>query len=810
MTFAAVGVAFALALATVYAQAPAPRAIPRAESTTAPAGSPAAERAVLDRYCVTCHNERLKTGGLMLDRLDLTDLAQHRDIGEKVVRKLRAGMMPPIGMPRPDAQTRNALIAWMESELDRGAVAKYDPPGLHRLNRTEYRNAIRDLLAVDVDPTKFLPSDNSTHGFDNIAGALTMSPALLEAYLSAGGKISRLAIGDAVGPAEVVYTVPSDATQDYHIEGLPFGTRGGILIRHEFAADGDYSFKITPVAEGNMGQLNYTFGRVNGERLELLLDGALLKTFDWDKEMQGIAVRFGLETPRFHVTAGPHTVGVTFVATNYAPGNDLNEPFLRTTIDTGALQGYTFYPHIGIVRVVGPFGATEATDTPSRQRVFVCHPATRAQETPCARRILGTIARRAYRRPVTAADVDRLMPFYESGRRGGSFDAGVEKALRRILVDPEFIYRGEAAPRGLPAGETYRISDVTLASRLSFFLWSSIPDDQLLDVAARGQLRAPAMFERQVRRMLADPKSDAFVENFTGQWLNLRSLDTVSPDPLMFPNFDDNLRQAYRREIELLFQSVLRENRSVVDLLTANDTFVDERLAREYRIPGIYGSRFRRVMLPPALDVRRGLLGKGALMAITSQATRTSPVTRGKWFLETFLGVSPPDPPPNVPQVKPIPEDRTGNSRPPTMRQQMALHHSSPTCASCHAIFEPIGLAMENFDAIGTWRLRDEGGSSIDATATFTDGTAIDGVVGLRELLVRHSDQFVRVVVERMLTYALGRGAGDADMPTVRSIVRGAAPHDYRLSDLVLGVVNSAPFQHNTKEVSVQDQTARR
>ena len=769
------------------------------------------QRALLNQYCVVCHNQRLKTANLLLDQLDLDHLADHAETGEKIVRKLRAGLMPPAGMPRPDAARREALVSWMENQLDRGAVSNLDPPGLHRLNRIEYQNAIRDLLALDVDTAKFLPSDNSTHGFDNIAGALTMSPALLEAYLAAAGKISRLALAKPTTATEVAYSVAADETQNYHIEGLPFGTRGGILIKYEFPADGEYAFKITPVAEGNMGQLNYTFGRVNGEQLELLLDGTLLHQYDWDKQMQGFVVRFGLESPRFHVKAGMHSVGVTFVATNYAPGNDLNAPFARTTIDTGALPGFTFYPHVGLVRIEGPFDAKPTSETDSRRRIFVCYPKTQSDENPCARQILGSLIRRAFRRPATPVDVNRLMEFYQSGRNEGSFDDGVEKALRRLLVDPEFIFRGEAGPRTVLAGRSYRINDLALASRLSFFLWSSVPDNELLRVATEGRLHEPAVLEQQTHRMIADPKSAAFVANFTGQWLNLRGLDTISPDPTLYPDFDNNLRQSFRREVELFFTSIMREDRSVLDLLTADYTFVDERLARHYGIANVYGSQFRRVALGPDLDVRRGLLGKGALMAITSQATRTSPVTRGKWFQTTFLGVEPPQPPPGVDTSlkEKVANDASGNLRVPTLRDVLERHHSNPVCASCHKIFEPIGLAFENFDATGAWRTLDEN-SRIDATAVMIDGTHIDGVVGLREMLLRYKEQFVRVVAEKLLTYALGRGVEYQDMPLVRSIVHEAAHRNYRFSSFVLGIVESESFQRNRKDAVPLAQEAAR
>jgi mono/diheme cytochrome c family protein len=815
-----------MSVAIVSGQAPPPRPKPaavrssraQAPATTAAAGSVAkpavaadvsTQRALVDQYCVVCHNGKLKTAGLLLDQLDLAHLGEHAEIGEKVVRKLRAGMMPPSGMPRPDPATREALITWMETELDHHASTNLTPPGIHRLNRTEYSNAIRDLLGLEVDASKFLPSDDSTHGFDNIAGALTMSPALMEAYLSAAGKISRLAIGDVTAPTQAVYTVPEDVTQNYHIEGLPFGTRGGMLIKHEFPADAEYVFKILPVNKGNMAGSS-AFGEVKGEQLEVTIDGERVHLFDWDEEVaKGEAVHAGADTERIPIKAGLHTIGVTFLATNYAPGNDLNTQFLRSTIQTGTIPGFTFYPHVGIVRIDGPYDAKGANDTESRRKIFVCHPTGQKDEEACARKIVSTLATRAYRRTATPADVGALMEFYQAGRNDGTFDQGIERAIRRLLADPEFVYRREAQPANVAPGKAYHISDLALASRLSFFLWSSIPDDQLIGLAAQGRLHDPAVLEQQVRRMLADPKSEALVDNFTGQWLNVRSLATDNPTVSLYPDFDDNLRDAFRTEIELFFGSVVHEDRSILDLLTADYTYVNERLAKHYGIPNIYGPQFRRVTLPADLDMRRGLLGKGALMTVTSQPARTSPVARGKWFLQTFLGVSPPDPPPNVPAIKPKADDNgSGNVREPTMRETMEAHHTNPVCATCHRIFEPIGLTLENFDAIGTWRTSVDG-RPIDTAGTLVDGTKVDGVASLRGVLVRYQDQFARVVAEKLLTYALGRGVEYQDMPLVRSIVHDAAGSNYRFTSLVMSIVKSAPFQMNTKEAETTQQAAR-
>src|SRR5579871_1284904 len=768
--------------------------LPLAAQSARPPADAAAQRAFLDKYCVVCHNAKLKTANLMLDQLDLNHLGDHAEIGEKVVRKLRAGLMPPTGMPRPDRAVLDAVVVGMENEMDRSAGTYLPAPGIHRLNRTEYNNAIRDVLGLQVDATKFLPADDSTRGFDNIAGALTLSPALMEAYLSAAGKISRLAIGDINSPTQAVFEVPADTAQNYHIEGLPFGTRGGILIKYQFPADGEYSFKV----KGVTGYFQAVLGGIKGEKLEVLVDGERVRLFDWDKEISNTTGN-GKSTQRVPIRAGLHTIGVTFLATNDVPGSELNRPFERTMNTPGSIPGFLFYPHVGQVWVEGPYNAAGARDTASRRKILVCRPEAPKDEAPCARTIAAHLVKHAFRRPATSADVTALMNFYQEGRAdGGTFDDGIEALVQRVLADPEFVYRLEPEPAGLPRSKTYRITDLALASRLSFFLWSSVPDDELLDIAAQGKLREPAVLEKEVRRMLADPKSEALVSNFTGQWLSVRSLKTSEPVVNLFPDFDDNLRAAYQREIELFFGSIAHEDRSVLDLLTANYTFVNERLAKQYGIPNIYGPQFRRVTLPADLDMRRGLLGKGALLTVTSNAARTSPVARGKWFLQTFVGVSPPDPPPNVPAIKEAAADATGNAHVPTMRETMEAHHTNPACASCHKIFEPMGLALENFDAVGTWRTHD-GESLIDASGVLVDGTKVNGVADLRQWVVSRSDQFVRVVTEKLLTYGLGRGVEYQDMPMLRSIVHEAAPANYKFSSLVLGIVKSPAFQMNMK-----------
>ena len=780
-------------------------AISAQNARSAPASDPAAQRAVLDKYCVVCHNAKLKTANLMLDQLDLNHLGDHAEIGEKVIRKLRAGLMPPTGMPRPDRAVLDAVVSGMENELDHSASTYLPAPGIHRLNRTEYNNAIRDVLGLKVDATKFLPADDSTRGFDNIAGALTMSPALMEAYLSAAGKISRLAMGDISSPTQAVFEVPADTAQNYHIEGLPFGTRGGILIKYQFPADGEYSFKV----KGVTGYFQAVLGGVKGEQLEVTVDGERVRLFDWDKEIANTTGN-GKSTQRIAVKAGLHTIGVTFLATNDVPGSELNRPFQRTMNTPGSIPGFLFYPHVGQVWIEGPYNAAGARDTASRRKIFVCRPETTKDEASCARTIAVNLVKHAFRRPSTTADVTALMDFYQAGRAdGGTFDDGIEAVVQRVLADPEFVYRLEPEPAGLRVGKTYRINDLALASRLSFFLWSSVPDDELLDTAAQGKLHEPTVLEKQVRRMLADPKSEALITNFTGQWLSVRSLQTSEPVVNLFPDFDDNLRAAFQREIELFFDSIVREDHSVLDLLDADYTFVNERLAKHYGIPNIYGPQFRRVTLPADLDMRRGLLGKGSLMTLTSSAAHTSPVARGKWFLQTFVGISPPDPPPNVPKPKEPPVDPTGNTKIPTMRETLEAHHTNPACATCHKIFEPMGLALENFDAVGAWRTRD-GEGLIDPSGVLVDGTKVKSVADLRQWVVSRSDQFVRVVTEKLLTYGLGRGVEYQDMPMLRSIVHDGAPGKYKFSSLVLGIVKSPAFQMNMKTEDSNPQQAAR
>jgi hypothetical protein len=747
------------------------------------------QRAFLDQHCVGCHNERAKTANLTLDKLEVSQVAQHPAVWEKVVRKLRAGLMPPPGAKRAAPEISTAFIVWLENELDRGAAAKpaVGAPGLHRLNRTEYANAIRDLLALDIDAASMLPADDSTYGFDNMAGSLGVSPALMERYLTAATKISRLAIGDSgIPPAQKIYSVPTDLTQNQHVEGLPFGTRGGMLVRHQVPVDGEYDIKIELLRDVN----GVLFGtNAKGEKIEVSINGERIRLFDIDSEV--IKAGFVETKPlqiRVPLKAGLQTVGVTFAARNAAPSDDAFQPFLRSTITLTVSKDWTVLPHIGSIAVAGPYQAAGIGDTPSRVRIFTCRPKTTPNEVGCAKEILGNLARRAFRRSASDEDLEVLMDFYSAGRAKGSFDDGIELALRRILTSPQFVFRAEGD--GKSGGS--RVSDLDLASRLSFFLWSSIPDDELLRVAAQGRLNQPAILEQQVKRMLADSRSKALVANFAGQWLYLRNLPGLSPVLAEFPDFDDNLRQAFRQETEMFFESIIREDRSVLDLLTADYTFVNERLARHYGIPNVYGSQFRRVTLGG--DERRGLLGQGSVLMVTSYATRTSPVLRGKWILENILGTPPPDPPANVPPLKESTAASAANIEFPSVRQRMEEHRSNPACASCHRIMDPIGFSLENFDAVGKWRTRD-GRTAIDASGQLADGTQLKGPASLRQSLMIYSEQFTRTITEKLLTYALGRGTDYYDMPAVRSIVRDAAGRNYSFSSLIAGIVKSAPFQ---------------
>src|SRR5688500_339802 len=773
------------------AQAPAATAVrPAAQANGA---TPAA--AALTRYCVTCHNERLKTAGFVLDPATLTEVGAHADNWEKVVKKLRTTSMPPAGAPRPDAATYDSVATFPETELDRASLARPQLgklPIAHRLSRTEYANAVRDLLALEALPRELsidllLPPDNVSSGFDNIADLLFVSPSNMERYLDAARKISRLAVGDPSMPVMVnIHTLDPEHPQDERVEDLPFGTRGGLSVRSEFPVDGTYTVKVELAgATRDRHDLEVT---VDGERVALRTLGG---------EAGGRGGRGGgaaaqLEFP-LPLKAGPKLIGVSFVQRSEAR----DEATLRPRMRSRGTQ-----PAIASVTISGPYNVTAPGDSPSRRRIFVCRPSGPSDELPCARRILSTLTRRAYRRPVGDVELRDLMPFYEAGRKEGSFDLGIQKALERLLVSSQFLFRIERPPANVAAGTPYRVSDLELASRLSFFLWSSIPDDELLDVAGAGTRRDPKVPEQQVRRMLADPRSASLVTNFAAQWPYLRDIDAKVPDEILFADFDETLRTALKRETELFLDSVFSENRSGLELLTANYTFLNKRLARHYGIPNIKGSHFRRVTLPEG-SVRGGLLGHGSVLTITSYATRTSPVLRGKWVLENLLSAAPPPPPADIPTLK---TEGKEPGKPLTLREAMTLHRAAPSCAGCHARMDPIGFAMENFDAVGRWRDRD-GENPIDSTGVFPDGTKFDGIAGLKRELLRQPEQFVGTVAERLLMYAIGRNLQYYDSPSVRTIVHDAAPGKYTLSSLVLGVVKSRPFQ--MRQLSVDDDTPR-
>lgn len=753
------------------------------------------QRALLDKYCVTCHNQKSRTAGLTLDKMDLANVPASAEVWEKVIQKIRGGMMPPAGMPRPDRASLDALVGSLEHDLDQAYLVKANPGrvGLHRLNRAEYGNAIRDLLALDIDVSSLLPADDANYGFDNIADSLSVSPVLMERYMSAAWKISGLAVGDPkIPPTTYTFRNRPDLSQDRHIDGLPLGTRGGILVKYNFPLDAEYHFKVR--FWGNT--VNTVRGLELPSQVEVTLDDARVKLVtiggQQDADLgntnptasaEQLSKRVELQIP---VAAGPHQVGFAFLQQSTGPTVELLQPYLREKVDPINTAGIA---EIDWVSISGPLKASGPGDTPSRRRLFTCHPAANADAVPCARQILSTVARRAYRRPVSEPAMERLLGYFQHGQNeGGTFDAGIENALAFVLVNPQFLFRAEAEPAKAAAGLPYRISDLELASRLSFFLWSSIPDDELLTVAARGKLSDPAVLDEQVRRMLTDRRSEALIQNFFGQWLYLRNLNAAVPDQQIFPDFDDNLRQAFLRETGMFATSIVREDRSVVDLLTADYTFLNERLAKHYGIPNVYGNQFRRVTLTD--PARRGLLGQGSVLTVSSYANRTSPVLRGKWILTNILGTPPPPPPPNVPAFN---EMASG-----TVRERMVEHRANPACSGCHSVMDPVGFAMENFDAVGHWRARDAG-APIDASGALPDGTQVNGASGMITALAAHPEQFVRTMTSMLLTYALGRGLEYYDMPVVRGVAREAAAKNYRFSELVLGIVKSPPFQMNSK-----------
>ena len=768
---------------------------------------PRAIRAVLDRYCIACHNERLKTAGLMLDRLDAGRMVDSAELWEKVGRKLRTHEMPPQGRPRPDAPTYAAVSEAIEHALDAAATATPNPGrvAVHRLNRTEYTNAVRDLLALEVDGKSLLWADEpDQEGFDNVASVLSVSPALLEGYVSAARRISRLAVGDpTINTVAEEFKIPAAMVQDERTsDELPFASHGGLSVRYHFPLDGEYQIKVRLKRQLYL----YIMGMGEPHQLDIRLDRALLERFTVGGTARGMPMpeSFAGNTqgdPEFEeymhtadaglevqlpVKAGVHEIGVSFVRRFWEPEGVLQPPqrgFARTSNEL-----YHGYPAVEAVTIGGPYSARAVSaDSPSRRKIFVCRPKNAAGEEPCARQILSTLARHAYRRPATERDLETLLEFYKEGRATGTFDAGIRRGLERILAAPSFLFRIEEEPTNLRAGSVYRLSDLDLASRLSFFLWSSLPDDELLTAAIAGKLKQPAGLERQVRRMLADHRSLALVDNFAGQWLQMGRLKSVVPDADAYPEFDENLRESMRRETEEFVRDQLRADRSVVDLLTADYSFLNERLARHYGIPNVYGNHFRKVVFP---DRRRGgLLGQAGVLTVTSYPNRTSVVLRGKWLLGTLLGAPPPPPPADVPSLK----DPGQDGQPRSLRDRMQQHRTNAVCASCHQRMDPLGFSLENFDALGKWRTVADG-EPIDATAALPDGTRFEGIGGLRDLLLTHKEDYVRTLTEKLLAYSLGRGVEYFDSPAVRKIARESSRDEYRWSSLILGIVTSAPF----------------
>ena len=755
-----------------------------------------AQNTLVASTCVACHNDRGKAGGLSLQGFDAAKVVENAEVAEQMIRKVRSGMMPPQTVRnRPDAATLRSFAASLEAPLDRAAAAHPNPGHrpFQRLNRAEYRTAVRDLLDLDVDVTAFLAPDTVSAGFDNIADVQGFSPTTLQGYLTAATRIAGLALGDrAATPTEATYTVPRTQSQMVHIEGTPWGTRGGLSQVHTFPADGEYSFRMMLHAVPT-GQL---FGStVQDEQLEVSINGERVVVMTIDFRMRETdELGMNVVTPRVPVKAGAHRVSVAFIQRFESEPYDLLAPINHSLADTfyGANNGITSLPHLRTVAITGPFAVSGVSETASRQRILSCRPATKAEETPCARRIFEQLATRAYRRQAAKEDVDWLMKFYDEGRRDGDFENGIRLALQWLLASPRFVFRFEEAPATVKDGQTYRISDSELASRLSYFLWAAAPDDELRRAAAAGTLRTPAVLERQVRRMLADPRSETLATRFASQWLRLQDIYQIVPDPMLFPAWDRLLSDAFKRETELFFDSIVREDRDVLDLFTADYTFVNERVAKHYGLPNITGPAFRRVPLGPGLEYRRGLLGQGSVLLLTSVANRTSPVSRGKWIMEVLLGSPPPPPPPNVPDFEDT--KAAAGGRLLSVRERMEQHRSNPSCASCHRVIDPLGLTLENFDATGQWRIKDNG-SYVDAKGDLYDGMPMDGPIGLRAALLSHSDTLLHNFTEYLMTYALGRRVEYFDQPTIRDILRKAAAKDNRFSAVVLGLVSSPAFQ---------------
>lgn len=771
-------------------------------TASAQPAAPAALRALVHQYCAYCHNDKLKSGGMSLTRLDVSHPEQNAELAEKVIRKVRAGLMPPPGMPRPAGAAMKLFATSLETAIDQAAALHPNPgrPALHRLNRTEYANSIRDLLGVTVDVSPLLPADDMSHGFDNMADVLSLSPALMEGYIRAAGKISREAVGDPRALALThTYSVPRVLSQMRHVDGTPIGTRGGMAVVHDFPADGEYTFKLGfyysptgPLFGVNQGKGQQIEIAANGERVALLdINPAMTLATD------------GIKTPPVKLRAGPQRISASFPVKFDGPIEDEYRMVEQSLVDVsvGALPGMTTLPHLHELSITGPLKAAGVSDTPSRRKIFTCRPLD-DDEIRCAKQIASALVRQAYRRPINENDIEGLLGFYQSGKNEGTFETGIRTVIQAIIASPEFVFRFERVPVNVLPGRNYRISELELASRLSYFLWSTAPDGELIDLASQGKLRDPLVLEKQVKRMLSDPRAVALSTIFAGQWLHLQNLKTANPDLFEYPNFDKTLADSMRRETELLFANVMREDRSVLELLSANYTFVDERLAKHYGIPNILGNRFRRVAVTD--PNRFGLLGHGSILTLTSTALRTSPVQRGKYVMEVLLGTPPPPPPPNVPALPENADSRTGHvAKPLSVRERVEQHRANPACADCHKMMDPIGFALENFDAVGVWRTNDSG-FRIDPSGEMFDGAKLTGPASLRQALLNHSDVFISNLTENLMAYGLGRVLESYDMSAVRGVDREAARNNNRFSSFILGIVKSAPFQMRRVEENTE------
>src|SRR5262245_2906603 len=768
-----------------------------------------AQTALVKQYCAVCHSEKGKAGGLTLASFDAATIDQHADVGEKMIRKLRAGMMPPPGARRPEGDTLKQFAAALENRIDAAAAVNPNPGRrtFQRLNRVEYARSVKDLLDLDVDVNAFLPPDTMSAGFDNIADVQAVSPTLLEGYLRAAAKISSVALGDrSATPSESTYKVPRTQSQNVHIDGTPWGTRGGLAVAHTFPADGDYTFRVmlhgTPT-----GQL---FGSVfnRSEQLEFSIDGERAALIDIDYHIsEQDKTGLNLTSPRIHVKAGPHRLSAAFIQKFDGVIDDIIAPIDYTLSDTeyGDSVGITALPHVRDFAITGPYNVTGVSDTPSRRKIFICRPMSgTTDEISCARKIVSNLAGQAYRRNATNEDVESLMQFYADGRKGKDFEAGVRSVVQALLASPHFLFRLEEMPAGVKPGQNYRITDVDLASRLSYFIWGTMPDAELQKAAANNTLHTPTVLDKQVRRMLADPKGEAMSTRFASQWLRLQDVEKIHPDALLFPSFDNGLAESYVRETQLLVDSIVREDRNILDLFTADYTFVNERIAKVYRIPNITGETFQRVKLTD--QGRRGILGQGSILMLTSVADRTSPVQRGKWIMETLLGSPPPPPPPHVPPLEDT-KSATDTGKTLSVRERMEEHRKNPACASCHRVIDPIGLALENFDVVGAWRIKDNS-VAVDTAAKLYDGTELNGPASLRQALIDHSDSVIRNFTENLISYGIGRRVEYYDQPTIRAIARKAAQNGNKFSSFVLGVVNSSAFQMAKAEAPVTTDAA--